>query len=214
MIKEILGYEGRYSIDEYGNVFNIKRNKPKLANISKSTGYLKTALSDCGRIVSTHLIHRLVAINFIPNPHNKREVNHKDGNKQNNHVSNLEWATPSENINHAFANGLMKVAKGENCYAALLTNNLVLEIFNSTLSNKELSNKYKVDICVIYQIKNGQNWSSVTGKKYKAKTSRKPKELLLKIFSEVGTNSEVGKKYHIPTKEVWRIRNSKTFDKL
>ena len=56
----------------------------------------------------TGLVHRLVASAFIPNPDQKKEVNHIDGNKQNNNISNLEWVTPRENIAHARMNGLIK----------------------------------------------------------------------------------------------------------
>jgi hypothetical protein len=61
----------------------------------------------------TFRFHRLIATIFIPNPKNKLTVNHKDGNKMNNNIHNLEWATMSENTQHAFDNELAKNAKGE-----------------------------------------------------------------------------------------------------
>ena len=73
-------------------------------------GYHRIQFMALGRRVTTSA-HRLVAIAFIPNPENKTDVNHKDGNKNNNHVSNLEWATRKENMAHASKNGLMSTPK-------------------------------------------------------------------------------------------------------
>ena len=58
------------------------------------------------KVRTSHLIHRLVAITFLDNPNNKLTVNHKDGNKLNNHLCNLEWATYSENCKHSYDNNL------------------------------------------------------------------------------------------------------------
>jgi hypothetical protein len=70
-----------------------------------SNGYLFVALRRNGKTIQCR-IHRLVAIEHIPNPENKPEVNHKDGDKTNNQVYNLEWVTASENRKHSFDNGL------------------------------------------------------------------------------------------------------------
>lgn len=68
-------------------------------------GYLRVRLYIEGRR-PTIKVHRAVAKAFIPNPENKPEVNHKDGNKENNRVDNLEWSTPGENTAHAYNTGL------------------------------------------------------------------------------------------------------------
>ena len=60
-----------------------------------------------------YLVHRIVAIAFLPNPLNKAYVNHIDGNKQNSNLENLEWSTPTENSIHAHKHGLANVARGE-----------------------------------------------------------------------------------------------------
>lgn len=163
MRKEIPGFEGRYSVDENGSVLNIKRNRLASIKFSKNTGYYGVSLTNSEGVRKFPSIHRLVALTFIPNPENKREVNHKDGDKSNNHISNLEWATPSENIRHAYRSGLMVGQRGEVMHSACLSNAQVLEIFKSSLSNRELATLYNVDYFVIYQIKKGINWSSITG---------------------------------------------------
>lgn len=81
MMKDITGHNGLYKIDESGKVFSVRRNKYMFIKISKITGYAITGLTNIAGKRSYPLIHRLVAIAFIPNPQNKREVNHKDGNK-------------------------------------------------------------------------------------------------------------------------------------
>ena len=93
-----------YSVTEDGKVINNKRNKERKACIDKY-GYLKVGLNERNK---KYFVHRLVALTYIENPDNKETVNHKDGNKLNNHVSNLEWMTNAENINHAFNNNLIK----------------------------------------------------------------------------------------------------------
>lgn len=105
----INGYGLRYKISTAGNVLRLHKGKyiSKAIQLAKR-GYYVTDLIVAGKRKNCK-IHRLVASNFIPNPENKREVNHIDGNKLNNDVANLEWATQQENISHASAMGLLRV---------------------------------------------------------------------------------------------------------
>lgn len=95
-----------YMVNEIGDVFSKRRNMI-LTPKRNHDGYLRIHLWSNNKAVFVS-IHRLVAKAFIPNPENKPFVNHKDGNKQNNRVENLEWCTQSENIRHAFETGLSK----------------------------------------------------------------------------------------------------------
>ena len=114
---EITEYDGIYLISNKGRVKSIGRvisgkNNSKyfiseriLKNSITKRGYYKISLRN-GNQYKTHSVHRLVAKTFIPNINNKTEVNHIDGNKLNNCVENLEWASSSENQIHAYKNNL------------------------------------------------------------------------------------------------------------
>lgn len=100
--KDVPGFEGIYQISNRGRLKSFKQFKSGkiLSNTNKHGWYFTYVLRHKGKI-QTQRIHRLVAGAFIPNPQKKPQINHKDLNKQNNHVDNLEWVTCSENAKHA-----------------------------------------------------------------------------------------------------------------
>jgi len=103
VIKQIKEFPD-YTIREDGVITHVITNTIKKSRVGKN-GYPVLNLYSNG-FSKQEYVHRLVAKTFIPNPENKRTVNHIDGIKTNNHVYNLEWATDSENIKHAYDNGL------------------------------------------------------------------------------------------------------------
>ena len=108
--EDIADYEGLYQVSSLGRVKslgNYKSSKEKILKLrSDRKGYLRVDLCKEGKR-KTYTVHRLVAQAFIPNLENKLEVNHKDEDKTNNKVENLEWVTRKENINHGTRNERM-----------------------------------------------------------------------------------------------------------
>lgn len=102
--KDVKGYEGLYKISKTGVVYSLIKHR-NLSYSKHKRGYHLVLLTK-NKKHKQHYVHRLVAEAFIPNPQNKIEVNHKDGNKINNSVENLEWCTRVENSEHAYINGL------------------------------------------------------------------------------------------------------------
>jgi len=103
---DIKGYKGRYQINNSGEIMSLIRNK--ILTPRKCGQYNAVCLYDSNINRKNFYIHKLVAEYFIENPLNKDQVNHKDGNKNNNSIDNLEWCTASENINHAYRIGFKK----------------------------------------------------------------------------------------------------------
>lgn len=166
--KDIVSCEGKYQASNLGRIKSLgnnKHRKEKILKLGKTTnGYLQTSLCKKG-IDKMYKVHRLVAMAFIPNPENKPQVNHKDGNKQNNHIDNLEWVTSSENKIHAYRNNLCHPQIGSNHHNSKLLESDVLDIrkkYKSTeYTQKELAIMFNVEPSNISSIIRMKAWKHI-----------------------------------------------------
>ena len=143
-----------YEITRDGKVIN-KHTGHTLAPQPNGKGYLRVSIGK-----KLMFIHHLVAEKYIPNPENKPQVNHKDGNKLNNCVDNLEWVTNQENRNHAVDNDLQ--VTGERCSWAKLTEENIKEIrANPGYENEYWARKFKVSRGTINDVVNYRTWKHV-----------------------------------------------------
>ncbi len=123
--KDIPGYEGRYQVSDQGRVLSVRTNSFLKPNVMTHR-YVCVHLYSGGkqsRVVKT--IHQLVALAFIPNLHNCREVNHKNFVRHDNRIANLEWVTRSENVRHAVAAGRRGISQKRVRGINLLDKNIV-----------------------------------------------------------------------------------------
>ena len=159
-MKDILGYENLYSITENGDIFSYK-SKKFLKPIKQKTGYLTINLYKDKKF-KIYSLHRLTAMAFITNTDNKPMVNHKDLNKWNNEINNLEWVTAKENIQHACNNGIRCGSKNGN---SKLNENQIKEIREKykfrKYTYKMLSDEYGVMKHYIGRIINYNVWKTI-----------------------------------------------------
>lgn len=160
-IKQIPGK--RYYADKNGNIYN---NNGGLVKPFEVAGYMCVDLPNEGCAHGRMLVHRAVCSAFIPNIENKPQVNHKDGNKHNNKLDNLEWATRSENQKHRFT-VLGHSFKGEKNNSSKLKDSDIInivELYKSGESQKDICKKFDVGLSSICNILNGKTWTHVTYK--------------------------------------------------
>ena len=165
--KGIEGYEGQYQISSHGRVRKLKPNGDyQYLKMGLSVdGYRRQALTNKEGIRSGHLkVHRLVAKAFIPNPENKPTVDHINGDKLNNNVNNLRWATMEEQNRWSIKKGLKNLT-GENNGGAKLSNTnvefIIGELLKQDKTITEIAKDYSVGITTISSINTGRKWSSM-----------------------------------------------------
>jgi hypothetical protein len=169
-VKDIPGYEGRYAVTKNGKVWS----HPKLMGKSITKGRFLHPISDVGGYLVVHLadgkgrhkqykVHRLVALVYIPNPTALREVNHRDGIKHNNHVTNLEWSTRSANVKHSYdlrlhlPTHLYGARNGMNTVTEKDVLQIRLKAFRGTTVT-QLMREYPISRSQFHMILTGKSW--------------------------------------------------------
>lgn len=141
-----------YLVDKEGRVYDVSNRLYLKQHLSKK-GYLIVSLKISNKRV-TYIVHRLIAETFVSNPYNKPQVNHIDGNKQNNNISNLEWNTVKENIRHAWANGLT-----DNTNASESLKKKIIDVSTNVVydSLTEASNTFGIKLTTLSMMLRGNN---------------------------------------------------------
>jgi hypothetical protein len=160
---EIKGYSN-YLIYEDGKVWS-KKTKRFIKQFVNRGGYLILNLSRVGEKPKSFRVHRIVAEHFLPKKENLLDVNHIDGNKQNNHVSNLEWSNKSLNGKHAYSLGLNSASPqlGEKHGMSVLKEEDIIKIrqLHGSISNRDIAKLYNVTPTQIGRIIKRQCWKHI-----------------------------------------------------
>lgn len=156
----VRGYEGLYMVSNTGDVISVPKNGKRgveLSQTKNTNGYMQVVLRNDGN-AELKLVHRLVAEEFCDNPMLKNQVNHIDGDKQNNNAENLEWCTPSENSLHKYrVLGVKHTVKSRRRF----DDNQIRAIRSSNKSGRELAREFGVSPNAIRQIKSRKSYREV-----------------------------------------------------
>ena len=226
---KIDGKKTNYKVSNFGRVLNCELNKINDYDNVRNT-YTRVSIKHNGDEIKIAL-HRLVAMYFckIPKRHLKKGltfddlvVNHKNGLKNCNASFNLEWVTSTENIDHAWKNGLCDNIRGEKAHLAKITEEQVIQICELIMqkkSNKEICKELCITLKNVQHIRSGDSWKHITYKyKFPKLSNSVPFQItddtihkICKLIEEGKlTDTEIGNKFDVSRKMVNDIRHKKT----
>ena len=159
---EVINYYRNYMISNRGEVFSLSHAK-LLKPFQNPNGYIYITLSKHGKTKCIK-VHRLVAEYFVYNPDKKEYVNHKDGNKSNNYMTNLEWVTASENQKHAARNGLIYFHRGTSHHNSKLKPGDVIKIrdmYDKNIPHKEIADRFNINRRYVGTIGRRDTWKHI-----------------------------------------------------
>ena len=145
-----------YRVSDLGRVYNKKQNRYNNVTIRKD-GYCKTTIN-----YKTTYLHRLIATAFIPNPENKPQVAHLNGDTTDNRACNLEWATAKENCDMKKQHGTYQIGS-KNGYSKLTEEDIlqIREDLSNNVNRKDITRRYGITNTTISDIKKGKTWKHV-----------------------------------------------------
>ena len=201
--------ETHYSINEEGEVKNIITGKILKQHDTKD--FYKSVMIYLDGKGKNCRVHRLLAQAFIPNPENKPYVNHKDGNRSNNKLENLEWCTPSENIRHAINTGLMTPVKERAVVQYDLDGNKIKIYDSITQAARETNSSIeKIILCCKHQrlTHNYFQWRYINEAQEKIAPQQKPKTEAKRIAQIDPISGEIIKIYNSITEAAKEVKGS------
>lgn len=213
---DVTNYEGIYMVSENGDIKRVAQtnNQYGIGHILKHNiinGYAHVQLHKNG-IVKSKRVHRLVAEAFIDNATNKPHVNHKDGNKLNNHVSNLEWCTPSENELHKHR----VLNKTHRKY--VLTSEQINQICKLRIEGKrlhELSYMFKVPIDTIHKVLKQNNIKTGYSGMYngQSKLTNSQRNEIVDLYNAGEKYTNISKKFNVSPITIKRVVANYSYEK-
>jgi len=212
---EIPGYPG-YRASRDGHVWSTYSNK-WLCEMLHRRGYPQVLLKIDKSTYRLRYVHRLVALAFIPNPKLMTQVNHIDGNKQNNCVDNLEWVDNLENARHAMAHGLMPHAKIDEPTAHVICQRL-----ENGEKVVDIARDLNVPYYTVHAIRLGRNWKEVSTQytipgKRKRRVVFTPEEVRHIYYNAVVKGYPIGtlaEQYQVDPELIRRIASGKNYRKI